>query len=129
MEQNYSSNNSYEQICSGFLENGFSKYFSITLSIFLSVLVLPLLYGIIWYEKFGTDFKRTLINQLFGSICWYLFISIFILQFPATVRFVFQKSFHYAIFATLDFIATSLYNLFLGQNYNIMIYFHPLTKV
>ncbi len=119
MELIYSSNNSYEQICSGYLENGISKFSCITLSIFLSFLVLPLLYGIIWYEKFGTDLKRTLINQLFGSICWYLLISIVILQFPVTIRFMFQKSFHHVICATLDFIATTFYNLFLGKNITV----------
>jgi hypothetical protein len=68
MEEFASTNTSYIHICHEFLENGFSKIFSLILSIILSCSVLPLLYGIIWYARFGTDLKRTLINQLFVSV-------------------------------------------------------------
>jgi hypothetical protein len=27
-------------------------------------------YSIIWYERFGSDYRRTLLNQLISSICW-----------------------------------------------------------
>jgi hypothetical protein len=116
MEDFNFSNNSYHQICKEFLENGISKFLFIALSLFLSCIVLPLLYGIIWYERFGTDTKRTLINQLFGSICCYLILTIILLQFPMAVRFMFQRSFHPVICATLDFTATTLYNLILGDD-------------
>ncbi len=109
-------NNSYHQMCSGFLENGITKSVFITLSLLLSCRVLPMLYGIIWYERYGTDAKRTLINQLFCSICRYLIIAIIFLQVPVTIRFMIQKSFNHAICATLDFTATTFYNSILGEN-------------
>jgi hypothetical protein len=114
MEEFNNTNSSYQQICNGFLENGTSKIVSISISVILSFLVLPLLYGIIWYERFGTDLKRTLINQLFASVCWYLMTSIILIQVPITVRFMIQMPLNHFICATLDFIAASLLNMILG---------------
>ena len=34
------------------------------------VIVTPAFYGIIWYERFGSDKKRTLMNKLVSGICW-----------------------------------------------------------
>jgi hypothetical protein len=37
----------------------------------ISLLTFPILaYSIIWYEKYGTDNKRTMINKFFSMICW-----------------------------------------------------------
>ena len=33
-------------------------------------IVTPMSYSIIWYERFGSDYRRTLLNQLISSICW-----------------------------------------------------------
>ena len=46
------------------------KTVSIIFCIILSILIGCAGYGIIWYEKFGTDLKRTLINRLLSSLCW-----------------------------------------------------------
>ena len=118
MEEFNSTNSYYIHICDDFLENGFSKIFSLLLSIILSCIFLPLLYGIIWYERFGTDLKRTLINQLFVSVCWYLMIIIIVLQFPMILRFSIQTPFDSVICATIDVFAATLYNLVLGKNYS-----------
>ena len=32
--------------------------------------LLPALLGIVWFEKFGSDNKRTMINMLVSSVCW-----------------------------------------------------------
>ena len=38
---------------------------------FLGLVILVLsLYGIVWYERFGSDNKRTLINKLVSAQCW-----------------------------------------------------------
>ena len=34
------------------------------------VLITPLLYSIVWYEHYGTDYQRTLLNQLVSTTCW-----------------------------------------------------------
>jgi len=46
------------------------KIFSVIFSLINFIVTLPLLTGIIWFEKFGSDKKRTLINMLVSSICW-----------------------------------------------------------
>lgn len=33
-------------------------------------ILILLFYGIIWYERFGSDNNRTLINKLVSSVCW-----------------------------------------------------------
>ena len=104
-----------ESSCNG--EDGYdsSKSFAIILSILLSLIVLPSLYGIIWFERFGTDSKRTLLNQLIASICWCLIISIICLQFPMTIRFILKKALDQNICALIDFAAATIYNLVLGM--------------
>ena len=46
------------------------KTFAIIINTILSILVVWAGYGIIWYERYGTDLKRTLINRLLSSACW-----------------------------------------------------------
>lgn len=43
---------------------------SVIFSFFGSVVLVVSLYGIIWYERFGSDNKRTLINKLVSAQCW-----------------------------------------------------------
>ena len=40
------------------------------LSIGLIIVLLPLFYCIIWYERYGTDNKRTMVNKLVSLMCW-----------------------------------------------------------
>ena len=54
------------------MESNPDKYKFVTFSFVLIVLVVSILYGIIWFEKFGSDKKRTIINQCVSSICWTL---------------------------------------------------------
>ena len=51
-------------------ENNATKITMICISVLFSVIVVTLSYGIIWYEKFGTDQKRTLMNKLVASLSW-----------------------------------------------------------
>jgi hypothetical protein len=51
-------------------ENGPVKI-GIVVAYFISALVIiPGAYGVIWYEHFGSDHKRILLNRLVSSICW-----------------------------------------------------------
>ena len=45
------------------------KLIAVTFSIFSIIFVTPAFYSIIWYEHFGSDKKRTIINKLVSSIC------------------------------------------------------------
>ena len=52
----------------------------------LGIILGPLvLYSIIWFERFGSDKKRTLLNMIFSMTCW-IFIAFFAgVQVPETV--------------------------------------------
>ena len=48
----------------------FYRALGITTSLLNFLVLTPLLYSIVWYERFGSDHPRTLINQLVASTCW-----------------------------------------------------------
>ena len=45
-------------------ENNFSKMLSVSITSFMVLFGGPLYYPIIWYERFGINMTRTLINQV-----------------------------------------------------------------
>ena len=47
----------------GLFEDRPSKIFAIVFSSLIGIVISFLIYGIIWYERFGSDNKRTLINR------------------------------------------------------------------
>jgi hypothetical protein len=51
-----------------------SKISEILVSLINIIVVTPFAYYIIWYERFGANHRRTLINQLAASICLYLVV-------------------------------------------------------
>ena len=54
---------------------------------FLSIgLLIPILYSIIWYEKFGSDKKRTVLDKLVGSVCWCIIVFYTLIQIPELFR-------------------------------------------
>ena len=57
-----------------FFSNAYKHDWYMALGVALSICNLfaltPFLYTIIWYERFGSDHPRTLINQLVASTCW-----------------------------------------------------------
>lgn len=62
----------------GLMEHKPAKLISLTIA-FLSIpLNVALLYAIIWYERYGTDNRRTIMNKLVASQCWNLiFFTLF----------------------------------------------------
>jgi hypothetical protein len=59
---------SHSDLCAVILNNSIEKAVMLIFALIAPILLLPFLYGIIWYEKYGTDAKRTIINQLAASI-------------------------------------------------------------
>jgi hypothetical protein len=51
-------------------------------------LLICLIYGIIWFEHFGSDKKRTVINKLLASFCWACFEWFFAIQIPDMIRYI-----------------------------------------
>ena len=46
------------------------RYVLATITILIMIASLIMCYSIIWIERFGSDKKRTIINQLVTSLCW-----------------------------------------------------------
>ena len=63
------SSSNYKHFC-GFYKDTLSKLLFMAFAIFIHILNAALFYGIIWYERFGTDYKRTLTNKITTLICW-----------------------------------------------------------
>ena len=51
-------------------ENELCKWASILSSVPFFFLIASCLYGIIWYDRYGSDDRRILLNRLFTSISW-----------------------------------------------------------
>ena len=63
-----------ENFFSGFFQARIPMILSVIFSLLSSSIVVVFLYGIIWFERFGTDNKRTFINKLVSSQCWSLIL-------------------------------------------------------
>ena len=63
-------NTTNEEIFCGVFENRTSKFIAMAVSTILTLLNIVLLFGMIWYERYGSDNHRTLMNKLFASVCW-----------------------------------------------------------
>ena len=61
---------SIEPVYCGVFEDRPSKYVGMVTSSILVLVNMGLLLGMIWYERYGSDNRRTLMNKLFASICW-----------------------------------------------------------
>jgi hypothetical protein len=68
----------------GAFHNGPLKTVSITVTLISLVCLVLSGYGIIWYEKYGSDKKRIIINRLLTSICW-TGIEFYLLVIPVEV--------------------------------------------
>jgi hypothetical protein len=53
-------------------ENTTTKIIILSVSLLSTILLLVLSYGVIWFERFGTDHRRTLMNKLVSSLSWFL---------------------------------------------------------
>jgi len=51
-------------------QNGPLKVCTMGIAIVCLMILIPTGYGMIWFEHYGSDKKRTLINRLFSSVCW-----------------------------------------------------------
>ena len=61
-------------------DHGPLKYASIAFTIVAAAIFLPGMYGIIWYERYGTDLKRILLNMIVSSLSWVGIVWYAILQ-------------------------------------------------
>ena len=73
----------------GIFHNRPAKVASVILCITRSIILIPMVYGIIWYEKYGSNQKCTLINKLVSSLCWSCFEWFIAIQTVDMFRYVF----------------------------------------
>jgi len=81
-----SSNITQEDFFKGVYEHRPVKTLILFLCLGLTIINILLLYSIIWYEHFGSDLKRTLINKFAVSICWCGIMSEIVLQGVTMIR-------------------------------------------
>ena len=74
---------------SGLFENRSSKILFMVISIVLILAGLALSYSIIWYERYGLDVQRTIVNQLFSQMCWTGIEFICLITVPEWFRFLY----------------------------------------
>jgi hypothetical protein len=71
------------------VENNFLKVASITFLMISNIVGIPLVYGMIWFERFGSDKKRTILNQLFSATCWIFILHVCCLvHLPEVFRYL-----------------------------------------
>lgn len=66
-----------------------SKYATVTLALIMITILVPALYSIIWYDKFGSSKRKTVINYFLTGICWNLIIWLLTVQMVTIVRYVY----------------------------------------
>ena len=69
-------------------ENSASKWAALTLSCIFTAVGPFALYSIIWFEKFGSDKKRTLMNMLFSMVMWTWIVFILVVQVIEIARYI-----------------------------------------
>ena len=72
---NCSSSGTETHFC-GVFDDKLSKWASLTFAVVATPIDIVLLYGIIWFEHFGSDQKRILTNKLLSSVCWTLMFGL-----------------------------------------------------
>ena len=84
MNTTHDNHNSFDEL----YRNRMSKILSILFSFTTAPFIVALFYGIVWYERYGTDNKRTLINKLVASQCWAFIQYYSVLQIIETITFI-----------------------------------------
>jgi len=73
----------------GAFENHLSKICFMTFTMISIPVVIVLLYSIVWYERYGLDVKRTIVNKLSSFFCWVGIQFVFLVNIPDLGRYIF----------------------------------------
>jgi hypothetical protein len=84
-QQDVNSSNFFQ----GFYDPKLSNTLSVIFSTVGTLLLIPLLYGIIRYEKYGSNNKRTLLNKFVSAWCWASIEYLLLCQVPNIARHIF----------------------------------------
>ena len=81
--------NNYTNYFEGFYGSKHSKTIFLTISLNLMTVSSLLCYSIVWYERYGLDCKRTIINQLYALQWWTGIEFILMVTLPDWLRLIF----------------------------------------
>ena len=70
-------------------DNNVSRIVCLVLSIASIVIGIPHLYSLIWFEKFGSDKKRTILNMFVSQLGFALIGFLAVIQISETVRYIY----------------------------------------
>ena len=85
----YQNSSNKTQLFYNVFENTMSRPIIIPVSLVLLVSAVLLAYGIIWFERYGTDQKRTVVNKLISHGLWVAAIQLPFMLLSDVVRYVF----------------------------------------
>lgn len=80
----------------------------------------PFLYIIIWYEKFGSDQKRTLLNMYVSMYCWEWIKFVLLVQTIETARFLYGPLPHFVCYGQLVLKNSTINNALLYMDARIL---------
>ena len=69
--------------------NPLSRYTAALMATVLIIILIPLLYSIIWYEKYGANNRQTIINQFLSTLCWNSIIWHSTVQMTSVIRHIY----------------------------------------
>ena len=78
----------YDYFGNLFNDNATTRYFFLAFAIFSIFFGTLALYCIIWFEKFGSNSKRTLLNMLASLGCWSFIEFIIFIEIPEILRYL-----------------------------------------
>lgn len=81
-------NNSTIDYYPALIENNKSRIICLSTCIFTVIIGFPFLWSIIWFEKYGVDKTRTIINMLVSRIALNLMNFLTLDQIPEIVRYI-----------------------------------------
>jgi hypothetical protein len=90
---NYTSNIDIQEngLNEAFKNDSIERILCLTLTIVSIILGTPILYFIIWYEKYGSNQKSTLINMFITMNCWsFIGMSVFV-QTSVMFRYIYGQ--------------------------------------
>ena len=69
-------------------DNNVVKWAAWAFSFFVTLIGPIALYSVIWFERFGSDRKRTLLNMLFSQACTSGITYIYVGHLPELIRYI-----------------------------------------
>ena len=80
--------NTSNDFFSGLFEDRPIKTIGVVSAVASGFVYIPMFVGIVWFERFGSDKKRTILNKLVSSICYLGIFYLIVLQPLEKLRYI-----------------------------------------